>query len=114
MVRFAQAVSGGSGSSSSHHGQNPLFVEQLMNMGFPENRAVKGLIKTGGNNVQSAMDWIFAHMDDNDIDDEVTPDPMDVRQLIWLFLLSFRRFAVSNMPVVFIGFAKSAEERADT
>eukprot|EP00126_Sphaerothecum_destruens_P015315 Sdes_comp9267_c0_seq1m750 len=44
------------------------YVAQLLDMGFPRNRAVKALLVTGNESVQIAMDWIFAHMDDVDID----------------------------------------------
>ena len=47
---------------------NQNDVNQLLEMGFPENRAVKALAVTGNQGPQVAMDWIFAHMDDPDID----------------------------------------------
>jgi len=33
-------------------------------MGFPEIRAKRALLKTGNTGAESAMDWLFAHMDD--------------------------------------------------
>ncbi|KAK2170723.1 hypothetical protein LSH36_1g22023 [Paralvinella palmiformis] len=44
-------------------------VDTLMEMGFPRNRAEKALFKTQYKGVQLAMDWLFAHNDDPDIDD---------------------------------------------
>lgn len=44
-------------------------VDTLMEMGFPRNRAEKALFKTQYKGVQLAMDWLFAHSDDPDIDD---------------------------------------------
>ncbi|PKY02892.1 ubiquitinyl hydrolase [Aspergillus campestris IBT 28561] len=42
---------------------------QLLTMGFPQPRCVKALQATGNSDVEAAMNWIFAHMDDADIDD---------------------------------------------
>lgn len=46
----------------------------LLSMGFPEVRCIKSLYHTGNKNAEDAMNWIFAHMDDSDIDDPFTPD----------------------------------------
>lgn len=48
-------------------------VNTLMEMGFPQNRCEKALAKTGYKGVQVAMDWLFAHEDDPDIDDPFEP-----------------------------------------
>lgn len=44
-------------------------VETLMEMGFSRNRAEKALHVTKYKSVQVAMDWLFAHSEDADIDD---------------------------------------------
>ncbi|XP_048732683.1 UBX domain-containing protein 1-like [Ostrea edulis] len=44
-------------------------VQTLMEMGFSKDRAEKALAKSGYKGVQIAMDWLFAHEDDADIDD---------------------------------------------
>lgn len=46
---------------------------ELLEMGFPANRAEKALRATGNANADTAMQWLFAHMDDPDIDDPYIP-----------------------------------------
>ncbi|KAG6300939.1 hypothetical protein E4U45_003556 [Claviceps purpurea] len=52
----------------------PAFVPeatalaQLEAMGFPRNRSEKALHATGNSDANSAMEWLFAHMEDADID----------------------------------------------
>ncbi|KAJ3212556.1 hypothetical protein HDU82_000495 [Entophlyctis luteolus] len=54
----------------------PVFdasaMEQLMGMGFSDLRSKKALHFTGNNGAEVAMNWLFEHMEDADID-----DPMD-------------------------------------
>lgn len=42
-------------------------------MGFPEPRSIKALYNTGNNNAEAAMNWLFEHMEDADID-----EPLDL------------------------------------
>ncbi|RCI12275.1 hypothetical protein L249_0553 [Ophiocordyceps polyrhachis-furcata BCC 54312] len=52
----------------------PAFVpeaaalSQLEEMGFPRNRCEKALHATGNSDANAAMEWLFAHMEDADID----------------------------------------------
>ncbi|PMB65381.1 Ubiquitin carboxyl-terminal hydrolase 14 [Beauveria bassiana] len=54
--------------------QAPSFVPdeaalaQLEAMGFPRNRCEKALHATGNSDANSAMEWLFGHMEDPDID----------------------------------------------
>jgi len=47
----------------------PTDAETLAEMGFPLNQAQKALAKTNYKGVQLAMDWLFAHADDADINE---------------------------------------------
>ncbi|KAF7858652.1 hypothetical protein EAF04_009251 [Stromatinia cepivora] len=47
---------------------NAEAVQQLQAMGFPVNRCEKALHATGNSDANAAMEWLFAHMDDADID----------------------------------------------
>ncbi|KAK7992937.1 Ubiquitinyl hydrolase 1 [Apiospora saccharicola] len=48
---------------------NEAALEQLMSMGFPKNRCEKALHATGNADANTAMEWLFGHMEDPDIDD---------------------------------------------
>lgn len=50
---------------------DPKAMGDLLAMGFPENRCVKGLFQTGNKEAEAAMEWLFAHMEDPDIDEPV-------------------------------------------
>jgi ubiquitin carboxyl-terminal hydrolase 5/13 len=47
---------------------NEEAVQQLEGMGFPRNRCEKALHATGNADANSAMEWLFSHMEDADID----------------------------------------------
>jgi hypothetical protein len=55
---------------------DPDSLQQLMDMGFPANRANKALIITRGN-TQLAMDWLLEHERDPDIDEPLTLEQID-------------------------------------
>lgn len=52
---------------------NEEAFAQLLSMGFPDVRCTKALYNTGNSNAEDAMNWIFAHMDDPDIDAPFNP-----------------------------------------
>lgn len=56
-------------AGSSAFVPNSTALNQLESMGFPPNRCLKALHATGNSDADSAMTWLFAHMDDPDIDD---------------------------------------------
>lgn len=43
-------------------------VAQLEGMGFPRNRCERALHATGNSDANAAMEWLFGHMDDPDVD----------------------------------------------
>lgn len=47
---------------------NTAIIEQLLSMGFPAPRCEKALHATGNSDAEAAMNWLFAHMEDPDID----------------------------------------------
>lgn len=47
---------------------NEASLAQLEAMGFPRNRCEKALHATGNGDADTAMNWLFAHMEDPDID----------------------------------------------
>eukprot|EP00741_Cyanophora_paradoxa_P017291 tig00020961_g16701.t1 len=51
-------------------------VEQLMAMGFPRPRCVRAVLATGNSGAETAMNWLFEHMEDPDIDAPL-PEPME-------------------------------------
>eukprot|EP01114_Cavostelium_apophysatum_P015083 TRINITY_DN4042_c0_g1_i1.p1 TRINITY_DN4042_c0_g1~~TRINITY_DN4042_c0_g1_i1.p1 ORF type:complete len:349 (+),score=65.38 TRINITY_DN4042_c0_g1_i1:954-2000(+) len=69
----------------------PALLQQLIDMGFPEDRSRKALI-LNNMNPQAAMDWILQHEEDPDIDEpisteelqeiaEFVPDPVAIAKL---------------------------------
>ncbi|KDR73244.1 hypothetical protein GALMADRAFT_100868 [Galerina marginata CBS 339.88] len=47
---------------------NEAAMAQLEGMGFPTVRCQKALLATGNSDPEAAMEWLFAHMEDPDID----------------------------------------------
>ena len=58
--------------SKSDYDVNDIFLSHLVEMGFPENRAVKALVITDNTSAESAMNWLLEHGDDHDIDEPLT------------------------------------------
>jgi len=50
---------------------NEAAMAQLEAMGFPTIRCQKALLATGNQDPEAAMEWLFGHMDDPDIDDPI-------------------------------------------
>lgn len=48
---------------------NAGAMDQLLSMGFPTVRCEKALHATGNSDPESAMEWLFSHMEDPDIDE---------------------------------------------
>lgn len=53
---------------------NQEALSNLEQMGFPTNRCEKALHATGNSDANMAMEWLFAHMDDPDIDEPLIRD----------------------------------------
>lgn len=51
---------------------NEAGIGQLEAMGFSRVRSEKALFNTGNSDVEQAMNWLFAHMEDPDIDTPIT------------------------------------------
>ena len=56
---------------------NETALAQLEGMGFPRVRCEKALHATGNGDADAAMNWLFAHMEDADID-----TPLDLRPAV--------------------------------
>ncbi|KAJ7020515.1 hypothetical protein C8F04DRAFT_1050769 [Mycena alexandri] len=48
-------------------------MSELLGMGFPVIHCQKALLATGNSTVHDALDWLFAHMDNADINDPIVP-----------------------------------------
>ncbi|KAG2184162.1 hypothetical protein INT44_009177 [Umbelopsis vinacea] len=49
-------------------------LDQLLAMGFPENRCKRAMMNTGNSGAEAAMNWLFEHMEDPGIDDPITAE----------------------------------------
>lgn len=66
------------GSDAADEPQIPAVdagaMSQLVAMGFPEVRATKALLATGNTgDAEAAMNWLFGHMEDPNIDEPIDP-----------------------------------------
>jgi ubiquitin carboxyl-terminal hydrolase 5/13 len=50
---------------------NQGALEMLQSMGFPLVRCQKALLATGNESGEAAMEWLFGHMEDPDIDEPI-------------------------------------------
>jgi ubiquitin carboxyl-terminal hydrolase 5/13 len=53
---------------------NQDAMDNLLQMGFPNNRCEKALYATGNSDANVAMEWLFTHMEDPDIDAPLAVD----------------------------------------
>lgn len=60
-----------SGTLSNRFVANEAALGQLEAMGFPRIRCEKALHATGNSDADAAMNWLFEHMEDPDIDDPI-------------------------------------------
>ncbi|KAK5946119.1 ubiquitin C-terminal hydrolase Ubp14 [Knufia obscura] len=60
---------GSSGASANTFVPNAAALGQLESMGFPRPRCEKALHATGNSDAEAAMNWLFSHMEDPDIDE---------------------------------------------
>ncbi|KAF2853792.1 hypothetical protein T440DRAFT_487096 [Plenodomus tracheiphilus IPT5] len=65
----------GAGSSSNKWVPNEAALSMLEAMGFPRVRCEKALHATGNEDAEAASNWLFAHMEDADIDEPVDFNP---------------------------------------
>ncbi|KAI1495969.1 ubiquitinyl hydrolase [Biscogniauxia marginata] len=56
-------------AATSAFAPNEAALDGLMAMGFPRNRCEKALHATGNTDAHTAMEWLFGHMEDPDIDE---------------------------------------------
>ncbi|KAJ2083687.1 ubiquitin C-terminal hydrolase Ubp14 [Coemansia sp. RSA 988] len=82
-------------------------VVQLESMGFPRVRCVKAIKKTGNCGAEAAMNWIFEHMEDPDID---APEPEQQPQQTSVASITVDPAAVEQLMAM--GFPKDRVERA--
>eukprot|EP00752_Nemacystus_decipiens_P014348 g12765.t1 len=59
------------GGSKPRRAADPALVSQLMEMGFAEIRAKKGLMFGNGNDMENAVNWLMEHQEDADIDEPI-------------------------------------------
>ena len=53
---------------------NADALAQLMGMGFGKNACERALLNTGNSDAESAMNWVFAHMEDANFNEELTAE----------------------------------------
>ncbi|CAM9371678.1 unnamed protein product [Pylaiella littoralis] len=68
------------GGSKPRRAADPALVSQLVEMGFAEIRAKKGLMFGNGSDMDNAVNWIMEHQEDQDIDEPIPEgaEAMDV------------------------------------
>jgi ubiquitin carboxyl-terminal hydrolase 5/13 len=80
-------------------------MSQLTGMGFPEIRCQRALLATGNtSDAEAAMNWLFAHMEDADID-----DPIDLSAAA---MASGAQIAPDTSALEEMGFSKAQARKA--
>ncbi|KAM6495283.1 hypothetical protein JOM56_009906 [Amanita muscaria] len=67
-VELPDDAGGGGQRKSALPPVNEALLADMEGMGFPRVRCEKALRATGNTGLEAAMEWVFAHMDDADID----------------------------------------------
>ncbi|KAL3228947.1 Ubiquitin carboxyl-terminal hydrolase 14 [Nakaseomyces bracarensis] len=55
---------------------NETFISQLEEMGFSRNASIRALFNTGNSNPELAMNWLFEHIEDEDVNSEFVAPKM--------------------------------------
>lgn len=99
---------------------NEVLLQQLVDMGFPVDGCKRALFKTGNNNAEAAMNWIFEHQSDPDFDApyqsamasaSAVSDPSTLKSFV------HRRFQMDEDSIALVmsmGFSRSHAARALT
>lgn len=53
---------------------DPLAAEQIMGMGFSKNAAERAIVNTGNSGAETAMNWLFEHMEDPQLNEPLSKD----------------------------------------
>ncbi|CAI1911808.1 hypothetical protein SEUBUCD646_0D02690 [Saccharomyces eubayanus] len=59
---------------------NKCGISQLIEMGFTENSSARALFNTGNQDAETAMNWLFQHMDDPDLNDPFIAPPLNSKK----------------------------------
>ena len=70
---------------------NKELMTQLIDMGFPDVRAEKGLWLTGNESLENAINWLAEHSEDADIDIplEIDPASAKVESIMYFYIARF-------------------------
>ena len=72
IVRREAGLKGGKKGAAAEPAGPPVItkesVDQLLDMGFSQLRAEKALVSTSNGNIEAAINWLTAHLEDADID----------------------------------------------
>ena len=73
IIRREAGLKGGKKGAAAEPAGPPVItkesVDQLLDMGFSQLRAEKALVSTSNGNIEAAINWLTAHLEDADIDE---------------------------------------------